>query len=199
MDAGVDCGRKWFDGPCWVNRVDPNVQCIQFLQRKHFIPRRTQLEKALSSVLINLKTQDIAWSTTSSGSTELPNQIYLNKTFPTLQNFIRSTLYWVHRGREQTALKSKQTQTSESTFSVVAKIWKLNKNNCTFSKTHINEAIRFLANTARYSPPIFFTMESTKYKTGSFSVVGAWSDRKLRSLENNRGEIQHSKQISQIN
>lgn len=41
-------------------------------------------------------------------------------------------------------------------------------------------------------------MESTKYKTGSFSVVGAWSDRKLRSLENNRGEIQHSEQISQI-
>lgn len=106
MDAGVDCGRKWFDGPCWVNRVDPNVQCIQFLQRKHFIPRRTQLEKALSSVLINLKTEDIAWSTTSSGSTELPNQIYLNKTFPTLQNFIRSTLYWVHRGREQTTLKA---------------------------------------------------------------------------------------------
>lgn len=41
-------------------------------------------------------------------------------------------------------------------------------------------------------------MESTKYKTGSFSVVGAWSDRKLRSLENSRGEIQHSVQTSQI-
>lgn len=61
------------------------------------------------------------------------------------------------------------------------------KENCTFSKTHINEVIRFLANTARYSPPTFFTMESTKYKTGSFSVDGAWSNRELTSLENNRG------------
>lgn len=54
---------------------------------------------------------------------------------------------------------------------------------CTFSKTHINEVTRFLANTARYSPPTFFTMESTKYKTGSFSDDGAWSNRKLTSLE----------------
>lgn len=51
----------------------------------------------------------------------------------------------------------------------------------TFSNTQINEVTRFLANTARYSPPMFFTMESTKYKTGSFSVDGAWS--KNTSLE----------------
>lgn len=61
------------------------------------------------------------------------------------------------------------------------------KENCTFSKTHINEVIRFLANTARYSPPTFFTMESTKYKTGSFSVAGAWSNRKLNKFRKQQG------------
>ncbi len=61
------------------------------------------------------------------------------------------------------------------------------KDNCTFSKTHINVAIRFLANTARYSPPTFFTMESTKYKTGSFSVDGAWSNRELNKFRKQQG------------
>lgn len=72
----------------------------------------------------------------------------------------------------------------------VLKFWtRLNgsKENCTFSKTHINEVIRFLANTARYSPPTFFTMESTKYKTGSFSVDGAWSNRKLNKFRKQQG------------
>lgn len=61
------------------------------------------------------------------------------------------------------------------------------KENCTFSKTHINEVIRFLANTARYSPPTFFTMESTKYKTGSFSADGAWSNRELNKFRKQQG------------
>ena len=61
------------------------------------------------------------------------------------------------------------------------------KENCTFSKTHINEVIRFLANTARYSPPTFFTMESTKYKTGSFSADGAWSNRELNKFRTQQG------------
>lgn len=58
---------------------------------------------------------------------------------------------------------------------------------CTFSKTHINEVTRFLANTARYSPPTFFTMESTKYKTGSFSEGGAWSNRELNKFRKQQG------------
>lgn len=71
-----------------------------------------------------------------------------------------------------------------------------NKENCTFSKTHINEVIRFLANTARYSPPTFFTMESTKYKSGSFSADGAWSDRKLRSLEDNNKTLKSNSYLN---
>lgn len=94
----------------------------------------------------------------------------------------------MHRGREHVTLKASQhKQVNGAAQTVVIKILKLNKNNFTFSKTHINEVIRFLANTARYSPPTFFTMESTKYKTGSFSEDGAWSDRKLTSLEHNKG------------
>lgn len=65
------------------------------------------------------------------------------------------------------------------------------KKNCTFSKTHINEVIRFLANTARYSPPTFFTMESTKYKTGSFSADGAWSNRELNKFRTQQGLKKH--------
>lgn len=67
------------------------------------------------------------------------------------------------------------------------------KENCTFSKTHINEVIRFLANTARYSPPTFFTMESTKYKTGSFSAAGAWSDRNSTVNNNNNNSSENNR------
>lgn len=48
----------------------------------------------------------------------------------------------------------------------------------TFSNTLTNVATRFLANAERYSLPTFLTMESIRYITGSFSLAGAWSNKK---------------------
>lgn len=44
---------------------------------------------------------------------------------------------------------------------------------CTFSNTQINVATRFLVKAVRYSLPTFFTIESIRYITGSFSEEGA--------------------------
>lgn len=43
----------------------------------------------------------------------------------------------------------------------------------TFSNTQINVATRFLVKAVRYSRPTFFTIESIRYITGSFSEEGA--------------------------
>lgn len=99
------------------------------------------------------------------------------------ENQATSIITTKHPALQLAAVQTKVTNTSKQQQQYLNGM----KKNCTFSKTHINEVIRFLANTARYSPPTFFTMESTKYKTGSFSADGAWSNRELNKFRTQQG------------